>query len=109
MTRFEQELKNNNFVCTYCQKCNQFVWPPSYLCNNCLNETVWKHVGRKAKLIEFIKKDNEYICVAEFVKGIRIMGSIQNVKNITNGQMLYLIKCYFDNHEKFIFEQINYD
>jgi uncharacterized OB-fold protein len=107
MNKFEQELKNNNFLCSYCAKCNKLVWPPSEFCNKCFGDVIWQPVPRVAKLVEFTKKDEEYFCIAEFEGNIRIMGSIKNGSNLQVGQSLFLAKCDYDGKERFIFEAVS--
>lgn len=104
MNTFEQELKNNNFVCSSCPKCNKLVWPPSDFCNSCFGSVVWRQVTKTAKLVEFSRHDNEVFCIAEFEGNIRIMGSIKNASSLKIGQSLTLVKCDFDGKEKFILE-----
>ena len=104
MNIFQQELKNNNFVCSSCQKCNKLVWPPSDFCNSCFGSVTWRQVTKTAKLVEFSSRDNEVFCIAEFESSIRIMGSIQNASDLKIGQTLTLIKCDFNGKERFILE-----
>lgn len=104
MNIFQQELKNNNFVCSSCQKCNKLVWPPSDFCNSCFGSVTWRQVAKTAKLVEFSSQGNEVFCIAEFESSIRIMGSIQNASDLKIGQSLTLIKCGFDGKEQFILE-----
>lgn len=106
MTKFEQELKNNNFLCSHCTTCDKLVWPPSDFCNSCFSDVVWKPVSRFARLIEFSRKDNEYFCIAEFEENIRVMGSIQNSHNLKINQPLFLVKCDYDGIERFVFEPV---
>ena len=40
MNKFENELKNGNFVISECTTCNQVVWPASDFCNICHNNTI---------------------------------------------------------------------
>ena len=103
MNKFERELKNNNFVCSWCTRCNKMVWPPSDLCNKCFGNVIWKSVSRKAKLIEFSRKDDEYFCMAEFDGGIRVMGTVESKTILCVGQPLILARCGYDDGEKFIF------
>ena len=107
MTRFEQELKNNNFVCSECLKCNKLVWPPSEFCNSCFGEVRWRKIGTIAKLIEFSLKNNEIFCIAEFEENIRIMGTINNGSNLKVGQSLKLVRCDYDDVERFVLEPVN--
>ena len=104
MNKFEQELKNNNFVCSSCPKCNKLVWPPSDFCNSCFGNVVWRQVEKTAKLIEFSHDEDEVFCIAEFEGNIRIMGSIKNATNLKIGQSLTLVKCDCDGKEKFVLE-----
>ena len=105
MNRFENELKNDKFVCSECPKCKKLVWPPSNFCNTCFGNVVWRHVSRKGKLIEFSKKDNAIFCIAEFENMIRIMGELEtNSKKPLIGQDLELVKCDYDGKEKFFFQ-----
>jgi len=106
MNKFEQELKNNNFTCSECKKCDKLVWPPSDFCNKCFGDVMWRPLSRTAKLVEFSHKNDEYFCIAEFEDQIRIMGTIENVENLQVGQTLNLVKCDYDGKEKFVFQSI---
>lgn len=102
MNKFEQELKNNNFICSSCPKCNKLVWPPSDFCNSCFGDVVWRQVARTAKLVEFSREKDEIFCIAEFEDSIRVMGTIRNSSDLKVGQSLILVKCDYDGKEKFI-------
>jgi uncharacterized OB-fold protein len=104
MNKFEQELKNNNFLCSHCTKCNKLVWPPSDFCNKCFSEVIWRPVSRFAKLVEFSSKNNEFFCIAEFEDSIRVMGRVENVSDLQVGQPLFLINCSYDGKEIFVFQ-----
>ncbi|TLY08793.1 MAG: hypothetical protein E6K83_01400 [Thaumarchaeota archaeon] len=104
MNKFEQELRNGNFVCGECSKCNKLVWPPSDLCNNCFSNVKWRPISKIAKLVEFSSKNDEYFCIAEFENQIRVMGKVENILNLHVGQTLTLVKCGFDGKEIFVFE-----
>ena len=106
MTRFEQELKNNIFVSSFCTRCNKRVWPPSDICNSCFGNTVWKPVTKTAKLIEFSRKNDEIFGIVEFEGGIRVMGRIMTVSDPKIGQMLNLIECNYDGKAKFVLAPI---
>ncbi len=106
MNKFEYELKNDNFVCSKCNKCDKLVWPPSDFCNSCFGVVEWKQLNRTAKLIEFSKKDDELFCIAEFEGKIRIVGRLQNSTDLKIGQPLILTKCDYDGVEKFFLEVI---
>jgi hypothetical protein len=104
MTKFEEELKKGNFVCSACQNCKKFVWPPSNNCNKCFGQVNWRPVSQTAKLVEFSKKDNVIFCLAEFEEEIRVMGSLQTDTNPVIGQELKLIKCSYNGNEEFVFQ-----
>jgi len=107
MTRFEQELKNNNFLCSQCTKCNKLVWPPNDFCNKCFSNVVWRPVSRFAKIVEFSSNDKELFCIAEFEDGIRVMGKVENASGLKVGQSLLLTKCDYDEKEIFIFRPVS--
>ncbi len=104
MTRFEDELKNNNFVCSYCVKCQHFVWPPSEFCNKCLGDVTWRQVSKNAKLVEVSSKDDKYFCIAEFEGNIRVFGSLSENSHLNHDQNLTLENCSYDESPKFIFK-----
>jgi uncharacterized OB-fold protein len=93
---FEDELKKGNFMVSECKVCEKIVWPPSEFCNKCLNETLWKTVSQEGIIIEFSKQNNEYFCVAEFEKSIKIMGKISSgIPEI--GKKIKMINCGIRN------------
>ena len=102
MNKFHQELKNNNFVCSSCLKCNKRVWPPSDFCNSCFGNVVWTPMKKTAKLVEFSCNKDDVFCIVEFEGNIRVMGTIENAKNLKIGQFLTLVKCDYEGTEKFI-------
>lgn len=104
MTRFESELKNNNFVCSECLKCKHLVWPPSDFCNKCFGGVTWRPVSKKALLVEFSSKDGKYFCIAEFENNIRVFGTIEGTSYPIQGQNLLLKHCDYEETPKFIFQ-----
>jgi uncharacterized OB-fold protein len=104
MSKFKDELKNNNFVCSECIKCKHLVWPPSEFCNKCLGDVVWRSVSRNATLVEFSNKDGTCFCVAEFEDGIRVFGTIPGNHILSPGQHLVLEHCTYEETPKFIFQ-----
>ena len=56
--------------------------------------------SRRKLQTEYNKDD--IFCIAEFEGNIRIMGTIENAKNLKIGQHLTLVKCDYDGTEKFI-------
>jgi len=104
MTKFEEQLKEGEFVCSECQKCKKLVWPPNDYCSSCFGEVKWRPISRIGKLVEFSKKDETVFCIAEFENEIRVLGSLEcNVVPVI-GQSLKLIKCGYNGYEKFVFQ-----
>ncbi len=103
MNRFEQELKNNNLVCSECLKCNKIVWPPSDYCNKCFGDVTWRKISRNATLVEYSCKNGDCFCIAELEGQIRVIGTIQDKSDLKIGQSLILERCDYDGNEKFIF------
>ena len=106
MSKFEQELRNGNFVCSECTKCNKLVWPPSDFCNKCFGNVTWRPISRIAKLVEFSRRNDEYFCIAELENPIRVMGRVESVADLRLGQTLVLVSCDYDGKEKFVFRAI---
>ena len=104
MTRFESELKNNNFVCSECIKCKRLVWPPSDCCNKCFGDVMWRPVSKKAVLVEFSSKDGQSFCIAEFENSIRVFGIVEGKSSLIQGQNLMLKHCNYDETPKFVFQ-----
>ena len=104
MTRFEDMLKEGEFVCSECPKCKKLVWPPNDYCNRCFGEVKWRPVSRTGNLVEFSKKNDTVFCIAEFEKEIRVMGSLECTIMPVIGQELKLVKCSYNVNEEFIFQ-----
>jgi uncharacterized protein len=104
MTRFEAELKNNNFICSECVECKHLVWPPSDFCNKCFGDVIWRSVSKKAKLVEFSSKDGKCFCIGEFENSIRVFGTIEENSTLIQGQNLTLKYCNYDEMPKFVFQ-----
>ena len=104
MTKFEEELKKNNFVCSQCTKCQHLVWPPNEFCNTCLGEVVWRPLSKKAKLVEFSTRNGIRFGIAEFEENIRIFGTIEGNSLLTIGEDLILTFCNYDDTPKFTFK-----
>ena len=105
MNQFVNQLKNNKFVCSECLKCNKLVWPPNDFCNICFGNVIWREISRTGRLIEFSKKDSAVFCIAEFEDTIRIMGKLEiGTKKLEVGNDIVLVKCDYDDKEKFFFQ-----
>ena len=105
MIPFKDELKNGKFICSECPKCNKLVWPPSEFCSICFGNVIWRQVSKTGKLVEFSKKNNVVFCIGEFENVIRIMGELEiGSKKPVIGQEIDLVKCDYDDKEKFFFQ-----
>lgn len=104
MTKFEDELKNNKFVCSECVKCNHIVWPPSEFCNKCFGGVIWRPVSKKAILVESSSKDGKHFGIVEFENSIRVFGTIDGSTDLTPGQNLKLKYCNYEETPKFILQ-----
>lgn len=104
MSRFEVELKKNNFVCSECIKCKHLVWPPSDFCNKCFGDVIWRPVSKNATLVEFSSKDEKHFCIGEFENSIRVFGTVEGKSTLIPGQSLTLKHCSYDEIPIFIFQ-----
>jgi len=95
MTKFEEGLKKDEFVCSECLTCKR-----------CFGDVKWRPVSRCGKLVEFSKKDETVFCIAEFENEIRIMGSLKCSCVPVIGQSLKLVKCSHNESEEFVFQLV---
>ena len=86
MTFFEEQLKQGIFQISYCEKCDEKIWPPNEICHVCFNKSEWKKSQNLGKIIEFSKKDSTYFGLVEIDHGIRIMGEISSTSIPKTGQ-----------------------
>jgi uncharacterized protein len=85
MNIFEEQLSQGKFVIPECSSCKEIVWPPSDFCNQ------FEGIG---KILEYSKKDEEFFCLAEFEKKIRIMGKLETKSGTPEvGKMAKLDSC----------------
>jgi uncharacterized OB-fold protein len=109
MTKFEDELKKNNFVCSECVKCQHLVWPPSEFCNKCLGEVMWRPLSKSAQLVEFSTRDGIKFGIAEFEGNIRVFGTIEGNSPLRIGEDLVLTHCSYDESPKFTFKTLSFE
>ena len=105
MTFFEERLKQGVFQISYCEKCNDKIWPPNEICHVCFNKSEWRKSKNIGKIIEFSKKDSTYFGLVEIDYGIRIMGKISSSSTPETGQIVTM-NASFDSkpHYSFIVE-----
>jgi hypothetical protein len=95
----ENEIKKGNFVIGQCIKCKKIVWPPSEYCDMCFSLISPKKGTFEGKIIEFSKQDENYFCLAEFEKHVRIIGKMSSVPEIN--QHVKIEKCGIKNGNYF--------
>ena len=88
---FELELKKGVFSIPECKSCGKIVWPPSECCNQCFGSVILKKGEFDGEIIEFSKQNNEYFCLVEFEKHVRILAKILEVPEI--GKKVRISKC----------------
>ena len=96
---FEEELLKGKFLIPQCNKCKKIVWPPTGFCDNCFGEVVLKEKQKQGKVITFSKQKNEYFCVVEFEKNIKIIAKTKEEPK--KNQMVDMVKCGIKNNRYF--------
>ena len=90
---FEKELMKGNFMISTCPKCEITVWPPNNICSKCFGAVNWEKCSEVGKLVEFSKENEKYFCLAEFDRGVRIMGVLTASSEPKIGQKVELEKA----------------
>lgn len=96
---FEAELEKGEFSIPECKSCDRVIWPPSEFCNKCFGLVSLRRGEFEGKVIEFSRHDNEYFCLVEFEKDIRILASILESPKI--GKMVKMSRCGISNGSYF--------
>ena len=96
---FESDLSKGRFSIPECRSCNKIIWPPSEFCNQCFGIVTLKKGEFEGKIIEFSKQNNEYFCLVEFEKNIRVLAKILRIPEI--GQKVKISKCGISNGSYF--------
>ena len=96
---FESDLSKGRFSIPECRSCNKIIWPPSEFCNHCFGIVTLKKGEFEGKIIEFSKQNNEYFCLVEFEKNIRVLAKILRIPEI--GQKVKISKCGISNGSYF--------
>jgi uncharacterized OB-fold protein len=76
MNFFESELKKGNFMIPECLKCNDVIWPQSDYCSHCFSKISWRKSDGVGTILEFSKNKDNFFCLVEFDKKIRILGTL---------------------------------
>ena len=95
---FDTELKKGNMVISDCTSCKKITWPPSEICNQCLEKTSWRKCSNLGKIIEFSKHNDIYFGIVEFEKGFRIIGTIIGGIPATN-KTVEVIDCGISDND----------
>ncbi len=98
---FESELFQGKFYIPECIVCKKIVWPPAEFCNHCFGQVSLKKGVFEGKIIEFSRQNEEYFCVVEFEKTIRVMAKILQIPKI--GQTVKISKCGISNGSYFFY------
>ena len=98
---FETELSHGKFMIPECRVCKKIVWPPTEFCNDCFGPVSLKNGDFEGKILEFSKQNNDYFCLVEFEKNIKIMAKMSETPNI--GQMVKILKCGILNGSYFFY------
>ena len=88
---FELELSKGEFTIPKCSTCKKIIWPPMEFCNYCFGTVYLKRGDFEGKIITFSRHNEEYFCVVEFEKTVRIIAKISKVPK--NGQTVRISKC----------------
>ncbi|MGV7226194.1 MAG: hypothetical protein ACQ9CV_04660 [Nitrosopumilus sp.] len=96
---FEDKLQNGEFCIPECSECKNIVWPPSGICNNCFGNVLLKKGEFEGKIIEFSRENENYFCMVEFEKTIRIMAHSLQVPKV--GQTVLISNCGIKNGNYF--------
>jgi uncharacterized protein len=88
---FETELSQGKFMIPECSVCKKIVWPPTEFCNDCFGAVSLKNDDFEGKILEFSKQNNDYFCLVEFEKNLKIMAKMTETPKI--GQMVKILKC----------------
>ena len=75
---FETELSEGKFSIPECTVCKKIIWPPIEFCNSCYGKMTLKKGDFEGEIIEFSKQNEDYFCIVEFEKIIRIMVESNN-------------------------------
>ena len=79
---FESELSQGKFYIPECSVCKKIVWPPAEFCNNCFGPVSLKKGNFEGRIIEFSKQNNDYFCLVEFEKTIRVMAKTSKLPKV---------------------------
>ena len=96
---FETELSQGKFMIPECSVCKKIVWPPTEFCNDCFGAVSLKNDDFEGKILEFSKQNNDYFCLVEFEKNLKIMAKMTETPKI--GQMVKILKCGILNSSYF--------
>jgi len=96
---FESELTKGIFSIPECKSCDKIVWPPAEFCNQCFGSVNLKKGEYEGEIIEFSRQDNEYFCLVEFEKNVRVLAKILEIPEI--GKKVKISKCGISNESYF--------
>ena len=90
-----EKIKEGIFEVTFCTKCQEYIWPPTYNCKSCFNCTVLREIENKGILLEksfsYLLNSQNFFGIGEFNK-IRIIGTINNEIKVNDEILIKSIK-----------------
>jgi uncharacterized OB-fold protein len=98
---FESDLVQGVFSIPECTVCKKIVWPPTEFCDHCFGMVSLKRGDFEGKIIEFSRQGEEYFCIVEFEKTIRVMAKISQTPKID--QIVQISKCGVNNGNYFFY------
>ncbi|MBT5200488.1 MAG: hypothetical protein HOK63_00925 [Thaumarchaeota archaeon] len=98
---FESELSQGIFCIPKCNSCKEFVWPPTEFCDVCNEKITIEKGDFEGKIIEFSKQNEDYFCIVEFEKKVRIMAKMLKKPNID--QTVKITKCGISDNSYFFY------
>ena len=95
-------MKKGSFWISHCYNCNQNLWPPREICQECNEKTEWNESMNVGTIIEFSKKNSSYFGIVELREKIRVMGEIFSNSEPKIGQNV-IMKTFFDTRPHYSF------
>lgn len=92
---FESELSKGILYIPECDICKKIVWPASEFCDECFGNVLLKNKDPEGKIIEFSKQNNDYFCLVEFNKNMRIIAKSSKIPEL--GKSVKISKCGINN------------
>ena len=103
-----EKIKEGIFEVTFCNQCQEYIWPPRYNCNSCFKSTILKEIENKGILLEksfsYLSNNQSFFGIGEFNK-IRIIGTINDEIKINDAISIKNLKT-IDNRISLEFKKL---